>query len=166
MSLPDGALVPDYYRILGKLLQLGYELMDISQTARGEPISWDELNKASPAKQLRVGKLYFIVPIPSGSQTRRDAYAVTCGMGPSLRIDEPGDPKWKSLRVGSGGPHAVFSRFGFTKDEAIAFSVSPGLESDVVMMSVHTASATIEEHFEIISAESYRAEREFAGRRN
>ena len=166
MSLPDGALVPDYPRILKTLLQLGYDLMDISQTGNGQAISWDELNAASPATELIIGKLYFIVPTPSAAQTRRDAYAVTQGMGPSLRIDEPGDPKWKSLRVGSGGPHAVFSRFGFTGVDAIAFSVTPGIDSDVVMMPIHTAADTIERHFEIVSADSYRAEREHSSRRN
>jgi len=119
--------------------------------------TWEELLDQSPASQIEMGNNYIFVPQPMKNQTLREAYSITKGLGPSLTIEDSGDPRWRALEVSPNklpGWVALFSRL-FFEDHVIASSPNTAYnpEPDIVAMPYSSVVETFEKYFRIVQPE-------------
>ena len=131
-------------------------LHDTTQSSEEDrAFTWEELQEQSPADQLEMGHNYLFVPKPRDSQTLRDAYAITKGLGPSLTVVDVDDPRWKALDICPKripGHVAFFSRL-FLEDKFVVASSPPTAylpHPDVVIMPYETVVDTFRKHFRIV----------------
>ena len=121
--------------------------------------SWEDRERLrKPVETVDEGGMYIFVPQPEPSQTLRDAYAVTKGVGPCLRIQDVDSPEYKMLALGFSPNLAVFTRFVLENSEVILLTPkTPELpESDLVVLAAPTAEDTFTRDFDIISPEEFR----------
>jgi hypothetical protein len=54
---------------------------------RAIAFSWEEFDEMKPAEEFEMGHNYIFVPRPHNGETLRQAYSVTKGLGPFIRLD-------------------------------------------------------------------------------
>ncbi|MBN2142062.1 hypothetical protein JW711_01910 [Candidatus Woesearchaeota archaeon] len=133
-----------------------WTLYDVSGPS--QPI-WEELDKVRPAQEYEVGHNYLFVPIPKNGETLRQVYTPTKGLGPSLTIENPDDPRWLALEVlpKMNGMIALFSRLFMHEDCAFVSSPQTAYlpNPDFVAMNYNQLIDTFQRHFRIVSPEEY-----------
>jgi len=140
-----------------------WNLFNTTQPERSrKPFRWDELEKKGSAKEFQFGNNYIFAPNPSEGQSLRDAYSVTKGLGPSLRVEDINDDKWSGVYiVNSTNFHAgrpvLFTRLDFNADFLVAFSPQTRdvPESDILGIDYSHVINTFEIFFRIVSPNEY-----------
>lgn len=127
--------------------------------------SWEEREaKRRPVEAVEEGGMYLFVPQPAEGQSLRDAYAVTKGLGPCLRIPDIESPDYKMLMLKFSPRLAVFTRFALHNAEVGLFTPPSAQlpESDMVVLRAEVAQEVFERDFDVISPEEFRRELDYA----
>ncbi len=151
-TLQRGAALPNGGEICGLVKRTGWGLYDMTHFPNATA-PWDEINKLSPATELLCSHIYFFIPTPVQGESLRDAYARRLGVGPSMQIDDPNNPRWASLTVANPHRLAVFSRL--VVDEGYLLLMNPensGAPDDFVAILLKDAVDTFMRHYGIIES--------------
>lgn len=138
----------------------GWCLYDVSDEIKQRE-SWElREQRRSPTLEIESDKMYMFVPQAQEHQTLREAYAVTMGIGPCLRIRDPDLPEYKSLLLRFSPRFAFFSRIAMNGAEVILFTPeTPELPySDLVVLESSTAESTFVRDFDVITPAKFQAE--------
>ena len=77
----------------------GWSLYRLPEVLKEGARIWDFLELQGPAKEFGYEEMYIFAPKRKPGETLREAYSVTQGLGPSLRVDNPDDEKWEFLYI-------------------------------------------------------------------
>lgn len=142
----------------------GWSLYDIAGDYQANE-TWEERGERQPASTVEEGGMYLFVPQPKNGQTLREAYAVTEGLGPCLRIKDHDSSEYSLLALRFTPKLAVFTRFAITNADVMLFTPpTPRLpKSDLVVLDSLTAEETFIRDFDVISPEDFKKEVKYAG---
>jgi hypothetical protein len=136
----------------------GWCLYDVSGDLQDE--TWEQRARREAAREVQAGSMYLFVPQSQDGQTLREAYAVTKGVGPCLRINNPSSSEYRGLALCMSPRMAFFSRLVVEKAGVMLFT--PKIEgvdnTDMVILEGTTAEATFARDFDVISPEQFRRE--------
>lgn len=150
LRLDKEAALPDGGEICSMVKRTGWGLYDMTAFPNATA-PWEEINKLSPATELLCSHVYLFIPTPVHSESLRDAYARRLGVGPSMRVDNPLNPRWESLTVNNPYRLAVFSRL--IVDEEFLMLISPensGGPDDFIAIRIVDAVDTFIRYYGII----------------
>lgn len=155
--LRRGTVFSESRQLLEVFQRHGFELYDVSDTRKGTEVSWSDIEQLSPAEEFVIGKMYLFVPIPENGETPRDAYGKTEGLGPCLKIDNPADDRWVTLRVRPYNPcHlAVFTRLDFDPKFLVAFTFETPATECIVGIDYEQVVDTFKKYFQVITFEEF-----------
>jgi len=84
----EGYLFPESKRLLEIVESHDWLLFDSTQPeGREDPLTWAEFEANGSVKEFEIGRNYIFAPRPKQQQSLRDAYAVTMGLGPCIRLN-------------------------------------------------------------------------------
>lgn len=86
----DIDLFSDSEELAELIYRSGWSLYDL--VVNGNQVtSWDGINNLKPIREFRFGNNYMFIPNPRDSQTLRDAYSITKGLGPAIQLSSLDD---------------------------------------------------------------------------
>lgn len=152
----NGNAFPESRELIDIIQSFGWSLYDVSNPPKGRAHTWEEMDKMTPAQSLEIGRQYTFIQKPENDQTLRDAYSVTKGLGPSLRIDNPKDDRWLEIIMLHESP-ALFTRLFFLEEFAAVTSPETYYLSDpdFVAIKYDKLVDTFRRYFRIVKPEEY-----------
>lgn len=120
---------------------------------------WDEIEKISPATVYQTDHNYIFLPIPRQEQTFKQAYDITRGLGPALKILKHIDKRWAGLQLPNACNLAIFTRLYFLETTIIA-STCPGKhlsekQLNIIGIALPYVIEIFQKFFFIISPQQY-----------
>ncbi|HSW37782.1 MAG TPA: hypothetical protein VLG37_05465 [Candidatus Saccharimonadales bacterium] len=136
----------------------GWSLYDVTKSVPTE--TWEERQQHGPVEAVEEGGMYLFSPQVQPGQTLRDAYSITEGLGPCLKIRDANSSEYSGLALAFSTRLAIFTRLLLGKSGVVLFTPkTPHLPiSDAVILSAATAEATFARDFYIISPEDFEQE--------